>query len=266
MIRRRFIDTPSGQMHIRYVGDPNERSKLPIMCLHQSPASSWSYIDLLSHMKTDRFTFAPDTPGFGESFRPKTRPSITDYANWLAALPQAMNINRLNLVGYFTGAAIAAEIAVHYPELVNRLVLIGPPLFTDEQQEQFFKNAWPEKPKQDGSHLVDLWQRIMNTWSKDIHLEYKSEYFHEFYRGGVNAIWGEMAVSEFNLSLALEHVTQPVLILQPDGIHGDGFGAHEIIRHSKFKHLEGLHGYGLFYFAGERVALEIESYFDEAKE
>ncbi len=95
-------------------------------------------------------------------------------------------------------------------------------------------------------------------------MEYKSEYFHEFYRGGANAIWGEMAVSEFDLSSALQRVTQPVLVVQPDDIHGNGLGAYDILRHSQFKRLEGLPGYGLFYFAGAQVAREIEDYFDEA--
>lgn len=78
-IRRAFVDTDDGQIHARMSG-ARDAATPPLLLLHQSPASSLVYAELLPLLAAKRWSIALDTPGFGESFRPSEQPSIADYA------------------------------------------------------------------------------------------------------------------------------------------------------------------------------------------
>lgn len=230
-VRRAFVDTPFGQIHVRVALDsevgPDAHA---LFCLHPSPASSLTYAEILPFLAHGRRVIAVDTPGFGESFRPTAQPGIADYARWIAAVPAALGIDRFDVMGMFTGAAIAAEMALQQGRRVRRVVLAGPPLFTPEQQTGFVVNAWPERPEADGSHLIRLWQRTMGRPLPEVPFERRCDGFNEYYRGGTNAIWGELAVAVYNLGDTLPQLDQDVLVIQPKTINGDAAGAARLLR------------------------------------
>jgi pimeloyl-ACP methyl ester carboxylesterase len=260
-LRRGFVDTPAGQIHYR-VADAGRLGALPLVLLHQSPSSSLTYQELLPLVGRRRHCVALDTPGFGESFRPDAPPSIADYARWLTAAALGLGLVRFDLCGLFTGASIACEIATVFPQHVRRLVLCGPPLFTEEQQAQFTANAWPAPPAEDGSHLLKEWDRVMNRALPGVPFRRRCDAFHEYYRGGADAIWGEKAVSVYPLRKTLPKVAQPVLVLQPDGIHGDCAGAAALVQKGRLVRLDGVHGWSMMQTAPERVAAEIDAFLD----
>ncbi|RXZ73302.1 alpha/beta fold hydrolase [Agromyces albus] len=70
--------------------------------------------------------YALDLPGFGDSPEPREPLSMAESGELLAELLVAEGIGRAVLVGHSTGAQIAAETAARHPQLVDRLVLIGP--------------------------------------------------------------------------------------------------------------------------------------------
>jgi len=70
--------------------------------------------------------YALDMPGFGDSPPPEEPLSIPASGELLAKLLVAERIERPVLVGHSTGAQVVAETAARHPELVDRLVLIGP--------------------------------------------------------------------------------------------------------------------------------------------
>ena len=252
-IRRAFVDTPDGQIHLRRCGEAGSDS-IPLLCLHQSPFSSLTYQEVLPLLGRGRVAAALDTPGFGESFRPAARPSIPDYARWLLQAAEALGFARFDVLGLFTGAAIASHMAVEAPGRVRRLVLCGPPVFTPDEQARFFETAWPAPPREDGSHLLVEWNRVMTKALPDVPFPRRCDAFHEFYRGGADAIWGEMAVSQYTLADTLPRISQPTLVLQPDGIHGDGAEAGAAIPRGVFARLPGVRGWSMMQSAPDRVA------------
>ena len=260
-LRRAFVDTPAGQIHLRIAGDP-AMERTPLMCLHQSPASSLTYAEVLPCLGDDRLAFAVDTPGFGESFRPQAQPRIEDYGGWLSAVPDALGIERFDVLGIFTGAAVATAIALQNPERVRRVVLVGPPVFTPAQREAFVQNAWPARPNADGSYLAQEWSRVMTRYPEDVPFLKKVEAFHEFYRGGANAIWGEIAVAMHDLGEQLVKLKQPVLILQPDDVFGRSDEAHALVAHSELVRLPGMRGLGLFQLYPEKIASIVKRFLD----
>src|SRR6202034_1901931 len=74
---------------------------------------------------------APDLSGFGDSEKPP--PSRYPYttaafAESLVDLIAALDVNRASIVGHRMGSAIGLAMAVAYPDLVDKLVVVSPEL------------------------------------------------------------------------------------------------------------------------------------------
>ena len=68
---------------------------------------------------------AMDLPGFGHSPMPSWPISISAYARLLDRLLDALGIDAAALVGNSMGGFISAELAIAYPQRVERLVLVS---------------------------------------------------------------------------------------------------------------------------------------------
>lgn len=260
-IRRAFIDTPDGQIHVRMAGTPNA-DKQALLLLHQSPASSLTFSEILPILGRDRLAIAIDTPGFGESFRPAQQPAIADYAEWIVAAATALGLARFDLLGLFTGAGIASEIAAHHGVRVRRLVLAGPPLFTPEQQRHFVDHAWPVRQRADGSHLIHEWRRVMDRPMPGVDFERRCDAFNEYYRGGDNAIWGEQAIAAYPLRETLPHIAAPTLVIEPQGIYGDCAGAAVLLQTARIARIDHL-GYSMMQVIPQEVADCVTAFLDQ---
>jgi len=257
-IRRAFVDTDDGQIHVRMSG-VRDAATPPLLLLHQSPASSLVYAELLPLLAAKRWSIALDTPGFGESFRPVAQPSIGDYARWIVAAADALGIAQFDLFGMFTGAGTASEIAAHFPSRVRRLILAGPPLFTAKQQAYFAANAWPMRPHEDGSHLIAEWRRVMERPMPGVSFARRCDAFQEFYRGGENAIWGEAAIAAYDLRATLPRIAAPTLVIEPQGIHGDCAAAAALLPDARLEAIDHL-GYAMLQAVPEKVAACVERF------
>jgi pimeloyl-ACP methyl ester carboxylesterase len=69
---------------------------------------------------------ALDLPGFGRSPMPSEPISISRYARTLDALLDELDISAAAVVGNSMGGFIAAELAINFPQRVERLVLVSP--------------------------------------------------------------------------------------------------------------------------------------------
>lgn len=263
-VERDFINTPAGQIHVRRAGDESA-DKTPIFCFHQSPQSSLAYADILPHLARGRLAVACDTPGFGESFRPQQEPIISDYAAWLAAVPRVLDLGQIDVVGMFTGSAIAVDLQRQFPSLVRRMVLIGPALFEEEARQRMYENAWPGIPEESGAFLLKEWNKVMERYPDSLTFEQKFNAFNEYYRGGMNAIYGERAVNSYDMRSALTGLTVPVLIIEPEGSMGRGEEAAGLIEDARYIKADGKIGLGLLQTEPEWVSKQILDFFDESE-
>jgi len=112
-------------------------SGTPVILMHGSGpgVSAWANWRLAIPYLSERLhVFAYDQLGFGYSelvSPPDSPPAQQSYGleRWTAHLlsfMQAMGIKRAHLVGNSMGAAVALAAAVTHPEVVDRLVLMGP--------------------------------------------------------------------------------------------------------------------------------------------
>ena len=153
-LRKGYLDGPFGQIHYY------EQGTGPcLIMLHQSPVSARMFERAMPHLAALGLrAVAIDTPGFGNSDVPAEPPSIAEYADAIPAVIKGLGLTRAHVLGHHTGASIACNFAVRYPEMVDALVLNGTAIFTPEELEQFADVPLGPQPKSaDGSHLLKAW-------------------------------------------------------------------------------------------------------------
>lgn len=73
-----------------------------------------------------RFTvIAPDLLGHGQSDKPRADYSVAAYANGMRDLLSVLDIDHVTVVGHSLGGGVAMQFAYQFPQLVDRLVLVG---------------------------------------------------------------------------------------------------------------------------------------------
>ena len=74
----------------------------------------------------ERFTvIAPDLLGHGQSDKPRADYSVAAYANGMRDLLSVLDIERVTVIGHSLGGGVAMQFAYQFPQLVERLILVG---------------------------------------------------------------------------------------------------------------------------------------------
>jgi pimeloyl-ACP methyl ester carboxylesterase len=243
-----------GQLHLRRAMPTAAAGmQTPVVLLHQSPLSSRMFSELLPVLGADRVVHAPDTPGYGESDGPPAITTLGDYADALHDVLGELK-EPIDLVGYHTGALIAAEYAARYPREVRRLVLISMPLFPAERRAQLRTTAPIEA---DGSHLLAEWNSTMSVRPPGQSLEQAARIVAEKQRAGTRAGWAMAAVAGWEPEPRLRALAVPTTIIRPkDGLWDAGAEAAKLIPGARLVDAPQW-GYGLFDADPQGVAREV---------
>ena len=118
------VPTPEGNMH--YV---KQGSGYPLVMLHPLGTSTWAWSSVIDALSQHYTCYAFDMLGHGESDKPSRHFNLPDYANALDHACQILNIHRGHYVGNSVGAVLATEMAASFPERLDKLVLVGCPVF-----------------------------------------------------------------------------------------------------------------------------------------
>lgn len=126
--RRAYFDGTFGQLHVRtaFPATGGFDEGVTLICLHHCEDTSRSFARFLPEIADDRSVYAPDLPGFGES-DPAPAVNYTDSAVAVDDLAKDLRLRQIDVLGLRFGAGVALELAASRPELVRRLVLVGPP-------------------------------------------------------------------------------------------------------------------------------------------
>lgn len=182
--------------------------------------------------------FAPDIPGFGLTGRPDWMRDMSDYILYLRDLLDTLGLEKASVVGHSLGGWMAAELAVWYPERVEKLVL---------------SNSAGIRVK--GSPIADLFamnpQEVLVACFDDfsaaaplIPAEFNSDYLIEQYRQLTtlaSLAWNPSY--DPKLERRLERITCPTLIVWGEHdrlippVYGDAF--HRAISGSELVMLTG---------------------------
>jgi pimeloyl-ACP methyl ester carboxylesterase len=134
-----------------------------IVFLHGFPQCWYMWRHQLTEFGRDHLAVAPDLRGYNLSSKPE---AVEDYGPWRAAkdvraLGAKLGDQRFVLVGHDWGAATAWSFALHYPELLNGLVILATP------HPATFDRALHESPEQQqaSQYLLGLRRPEMEEFS-----------------------------------------------------------------------------------------------------
>ena len=212
---RRYVPGPHGQLHLRESGVGG----IPLVLLHQSPLSGAMFDAVMPMLAEAGFhAVALDTPGYGQSTRPVAPVGIAGYAEAVGAVLDAMRWPKAHLLGHHTGASIAASFAARNPDRVERLILNGVALLSDEERAHFAGFRFESlEPLPDGAHLIAAWnQRIAATpgWTD---LKAMHRYVVELLANPDDYHWGFTAAFAHDLRADLLAIRSPTLVLTNTG-------------------------------------------------
>ena len=125
----KYVDVGNGiTMHYHEAGS-GDRGVMLFVHGSGPGASGWSnfkgnYPFLADHGYR---AIVPDTMGYGYSTKPEDGAfSLDDVASQYKALLDSLGVDRATLIGNSQGGAVAITMALNYPELVDKLVLMAP--------------------------------------------------------------------------------------------------------------------------------------------
>lgn len=228
-IKRHYVKLGQRRVHFRAGGEG------PVaLLLHQSPQSSAAMMPLAEKLRSRYCVVAPDSPGFGLSDPLASEtPTIEDIADALDEFAKALGLPLAAVIGVHTGAEIALEFALRYPERVGFLILDGLALFTVEEGEDILRHYLPPfTPRWDGSHLTWLWARLREQtiffpwYKKDPAArlaynmppaDYLRGWFMDFMYAGDQYRGGYGAAFRYRNSAAIQDVLPPTAALYRTG-------------------------------------------------
>ncbi len=106
----------------------------PMVFVHGLGACWQTWLENLPFFARDHRCVALDLPGFGASGPVGGDVSIERYARTVWALCEELGIEQAVVVGNSMGGFIALELALRFPDLVERLVLVSPAVLWQESR------------------------------------------------------------------------------------------------------------------------------------
>ncbi|MGZ3610487.1 MAG: alpha/beta fold hydrolase [Ktedonobacteraceae bacterium] len=120
-IREETCNVAGVSMHYYCAG----RRGTPIVLIHGLGSSSEIWAALMQLLKKEFLVYAPDLPGFGRTPLAPEGTNIQTHVLYLKRFLDALEFQRVTLVGNSLGGWIATRFAVEYPERVERLYLLN---------------------------------------------------------------------------------------------------------------------------------------------
>jgi pimeloyl-ACP methyl ester carboxylesterase len=123
------IDWPEHQHWVELDGTPVKVIQLgegpPLLLVHGLSGCWQNWLENIPYFARTHRVIALDLPGFGASPMPAAQISIPGYARLLERLCETLRIDAAAVVGNSMGGYIAAELAICWPQRVERLILVS---------------------------------------------------------------------------------------------------------------------------------------------
>lgn len=216
-VRKAYADGPFGQIHYRYAGDKNS-TEVPLMCLHASPLSGILYDQWLAEIGKDRFTVAPDTPGYGGSDTPAEPPLIGDLADAMIGFMDSIGLQTVDVMGYHTGSFTSADLAMRYPDRIRKVVMISAPIFDQAIIDEYSGRIYDPPPKfadvlaSTAKSIRENGRDMFRDMTDERYEDVSIERLRHFRTGN----WGFRAAFAYDLTAALPEIDHPILVLNPE--------------------------------------------------
>lgn len=147
-----------GELDVAYrewspVGGYNPRLGLPVVCVHGNWSTGAVWTKVAAEVP-ERCLFAPDLRGRGRTRGPDHGYGVDELALDVREFIDALEFDRVHLVGHSLGAGVIAELALRWPARVASLLLLAP-VWVDGMPEHH-----------DDPELVQVMTRDRNVFAK----------------------------------------------------------------------------------------------------
>lgn len=215
--RRGYADGPFGQIHYRDTGIGT-----PLVLCHQAPMSSRQFDSVYGLLVEKGIrAIGIDAPGFGLSDPTDFVPMVGDLAKVVPPVLDHLKVDKACVLGHHTGALVATEVALQFPDRVVKLILNGPLPQTDEER-QIGLSAVENKektysPQPDGQHFVTLFRNRMAFANEDTDWSLATRYIVEQLSGMAPFWYGHHAAFTYDQAKTLLKIRHRTLVLTNTG-------------------------------------------------
>jgi pimeloyl-ACP methyl ester carboxylesterase len=206
-MKRGYVDLPEGQVHYRIDGTGEA-----MLLVHQTPASSAEYLEMMAVLAKKYTVIAVDTLGYGMSDFPEGSPTIELYARVNRDFLAALGITKAHIFGHHTGASIATEMAAAYPELALSLGLSGCPIYSAEVRAERLRGAHSMEITEDGSYVTTL-MGLIQKYNPCAAKEFRHRTLVSGLQAGTRNEDAHVAVFGYDIAARFPLLKCPVLLL-----------------------------------------------------
>jgi pimeloyl-ACP methyl ester carboxylesterase len=122
---QRWIELDGTPVNVLEVGPEHDEGYQPLVFIHGLSGSWPNWLEQLPIFAATHRVITLDLPGFGYSPMPRETISIAGYAHLLDRLLDRLEVSAAAVIGNSMGGFIGAELAISFPQRVERLVLVS---------------------------------------------------------------------------------------------------------------------------------------------
>ena len=189
-----------------------------LMILGLSCDVNWWTSEIIDAMAQNFKTIVFDNRGVGRTDKPKINYSIKMFADDTIGLMDALNIDKAYILGLSMGGFIAQEIALNYPERVEKLILCGThcggsKALAPSNEAMGFLLSPPKEPmKFVNAFIPFLFTKTFIESDPDFIESYKQRMLEIPFN--IRLYRRQLQASGFNAARRLKKINIPTLILQ----------------------------------------------------
>jgi len=177
----------------------------------------------MSAADNTRKIIAPDTPGYGQSDGPHAPIDMSGYADAFIDTVARTAAMPADVLGYHTGAYIAAEAAIRRPDLFRRLIMVGVPFFHGPDRDTWrARLASPHKLGEELAQFEERWTYLVRDRSAGVTLERGFTNFVDELKAYPNGAWAHQALFKYDDVARLALLPAPVLVVNFPGHLAEG--------------------------------------------
>lgn len=151
---RTYVDTHSGQIHLRRVGSGAQA----VLLLHDWGRSSASFDELISSLSPHYDLIIPDLPGHGDSPAPTgdSASAMAETVQVLLEMTDELGVREVRSIGIGGGALLGAALQMERPDQVRQAIyLASAPVRVSEKECLELISAAPHiTPTAGGTHMI----------------------------------------------------------------------------------------------------------------
>lgn len=215
---RGYAKGPFGLVHYY----DNGARGLPLLMFHQAPMSARQFDAVYAPLaRRGVRAIGIDMPGFGMSDPTPFVPRCEDWAKVAPAVMDHFGLKRCDVLGHHTGALVATEVGVQFPDRVRSLIVNGAfPLTAEERTRILERHKVSEIDfvyKPDGQHLAESFMTRFRMYGAGADPKVITRYTVEKFMG-FGPFWqGHYAAYTYDHEPALRKLKVRTLLLTNTG-------------------------------------------------